>query len=151
MQITQQHHEAFTVLGIQNRLNPMTTNYQAIWEEQFAPWHDIVQALAQGGMQITVFFPTGEAQSADILVGMMVPAGTVAPEGLVMREIPAGRFIVANCLLHDTGTTWGYLFQHWATVTDAAIDFSRPSFEYYPPVTPGEAMTASIWIPVLDN
>jgi predicted transcriptional regulator YdeE len=151
MDIKQQMHEAFTVLGVQNRLNPMTTNYRALWEEQFAPRHETVQALAQGGRQITVFFPTGEPQRADILIGMMVPPDVSAPEGLVKREVPAGRFIVADCLLKDTGATWGYLFQNWATMTDAAIDFSKPTFEFYPPVAAGEEMTASIWIPILDN
>jgi predicted transcriptional regulator YdeE len=149
MEITQRTREGFTVLGILNRLNPMEADYRAIWHEQVAPRWAEMEALSSEPGSLTAFFGADKQPETDIITGVIVRAGTVAPPGLALRDIPGGPYVVAACRLEDTGATWHELFHNWKAHSEATIDFSKPTVEYYPPVTAGEEMSAEIWIPIL--
>lgn len=150
MDIKMMPRDGFFVLGVLNHIDPMHTDYQAIWHEQVMPRKAELDALAGAdGVMAAVFIPTeAPPPMIDMLAGMTVPAGATAPAGLTLREVPGGDFAVTETPLEKLGETWGYLYQHWSELTDRTIDFSKPSYEYYPSNEEGE-MRALICIPVV--
>lgn len=149
MDVTIQNREAFTVLGIKIRLNPMTADFKVIWHEQFMPKQTVIKALAIDDGPVAVYFATEDPALYDMIAGMIVPADSTAPENLVLRQVPAAQYVVATCAMKDIAATWAYLFEKWPQTSDYAIDGSKPGFEYYPPKPASEEEQASIWVPVL--
>jgi predicted transcriptional regulator YdeE len=150
MDVTLMNRDGFTVLGVLNRIDPMHTDYQAIWHKQVMPRQAEFAALAgEEGVMAAVFFPTDAPPPlVDMIAGMMVPAATAAPEGLTLRQVPAGCYAVVDTPLRDIAAAWGFLYEVWQGTTDYVIDSSKPSYEYYPP-SPADEMRAMVCVPVL--
>jgi len=124
--------DAFWVLGIQERANPMQVDYSAFWarfEQRLAE----VQPLATGPDGYGVYFPTAEEDIVDVFGGMAVTPGTTPPEGLVLREVPAGHYARFECTMQDIGATWGAIFGEWAPTSGHEIDHASPCFERFAP------------------
>jgi predicted transcriptional regulator YdeE len=123
--------EAFTVLGIQVRVDPMKADYQAIWNEQYAPHAAEIAALASKPGARSVFFDTEESAMLDMVAGMAVAACAVPPAGLVARDVPEGLYAVAACTLGTLGATWLAIYREWLPTSAYEADMSRPCYEYY--------------------
>ncbi len=139
--------EAFWVLGIQERANPMETDYAAFWarfQERFAE----VEPLATGPDGYGVYFPVGEEHIVDVFGGMAVAAGTAAPEGMVVREVPAGHYAVFECTISDIGPTWGAIYSEWLPTSGYAADPAHPCFEQFAPGCHEGAEPVRILVPV---
>ncbi len=144
-EVTLQPREAFTVLGVQVRVNPMTADYKAIWE-QFMAREAEVTPHNSDGVYYGVFFPTGEEGLDDHLAGMAVTGVTEAPEGLVLREVPAGQEAVFPCTMDTIGATWASAFE-WLPANGQEYDHPLPCYERYVP-SPQGPPTVTIHIPV---
>ena len=139
--------EAFWVLGIQERANPMQIDYTAFWgrfQERFAE----IEPLATGPDGYGVYFPTGEEEVVDVFGGIAVPAGTEAPEGLVLREVPAAEYAVFECTMQTIGPTWGAIFGEWAPASEYDVDHTLPAFEQFPPGCHEGTEPVRIFVPV---
>jgi AraC family transcriptional regulator len=132
---------SFQVLGIQVRIEPMSADYRAIWEDQFMPHHDAVRAVARDPGYYGVYFPCDEPGKVDLVAGMAVEELEQIPDGLVVREVPAGQYAVVECEMAEIGTTWGSVYGSWLPSSERyAEDPTRACFEYFPPgVEKGEA------------
>lgn len=142
---------AFTVLGIQIRLNPMTTDFHALWQNEIIPRYAEIKPFAIEGGGYAVYYPTDEAQMVDMLAGVEVAAGTAAPAGLLACVVPAAHYAVVECRMDAIGDTWRRLYEEWPPQPERTIDFTKPSFEYYSPNMESGDGLVSIWIPVLDE
>lgn len=149
MEVSFTQREGFTVLGVLNRIDPMTADYPGIWQDQFAPRAAEMEALAIDDGPLSVFFAAGEGQLLDMIAGMIVPAGTVPPAGLVVRDVPAGRYAMVTTPLANLHATWLWFFGEWQQASGIRIDMSRPCFEYYPPAAGMEQ--AEVWVPVPES
>jgi len=149
MDVTIGTREGFTVLGLLHCINPMTADYRAIWQEQFAPRQPEMQALAVDDGPVAVFFPIDSPEMMELITGMLVSPDTAAPDGLVARPVPGGQYAMVDCTLDYLRATWIYLYGAWHETAAVAIDFSRPCYEYYPPTAKGEAMRAVVCVPVM--
>jgi len=122
--------EAMTLLGTTARINPMGADYTTLWAE-FGKHAEAIGALAADPGAYSAYFGTDEPGKADFMAAMVVPAGTAAPEGLVVRDVPAGQYAEFACTMSTISKTWGGIYETWLPQSEWAEDESRPSLEYY--------------------
>ncbi len=125
--------ESFHVMGVAARGNPMTMDYEDIWTNQFMRHQDHVASVSTRPECYGVYFETDEENIVDMVAGMAVPAGTEAPEGLVVREVPAATCAVFDCTLSTIAQTWGQIMGQWLPGSGYAFDTPKPAVEIYPP------------------
>lgn len=125
--------DAFNVMGVIVRCNPMGADYSAIWEKQFMPYHDQISWLSTDKAYYCVYFETGEENLADVMAGMAVGEVASIPEGLATREIPMARYAVFECTMKTIGETWENIYSDWLPASHYEHDAPLPSFEYFPP------------------
>jgi len=124
--------EAFWVLGIGERIEPMSADYNALWQRYEAR---VAEAHATSGDAgcYGVYFPCEEAGRVDFIAGAAVTSEAPVAEGLVKREVPAAHYAVFECRVSSIGATWGRIFGAWLPASGYQADHSAPSFEYFPP------------------
>lgn len=133
MQPTIESRTSFWVLGIQERADPREVDYSALWG-RFEASYAQVEALAVGPNAYGVYFPTDNvADPVDVFAGMAVPPGTDAPNGLVLREVPAGEYAVFECGMADIGETWNRALNDWLPSAPYQADQQTPCFEEFAP------------------
>lgn len=139
----------FTVLGIMARINPMEADYMALWGEQFAPRQEEILPLAVEPGCYSFYFGCEQEGMADFVAGVIVPEGTEAPEGLVVRAAQGGKYAVFSATMATISQTWGGIYAEWLTQSEYAEDESRPSYEYYAPdMGEGPDAPLAIYIPI---
>ena len=151
MEIIITFREGFTVVGIQNRLNPMTTDYRAIWQEQVKPRQAEMQQLASEDGFYSVYFGTSEPPLTDMVSGVKAPTNCKIPDGMVARAVPEGPYALIECTMQEIGHVWSDMFEHWKDPESYTIDFSRPSFEYYPPEIHQNNGLVQILLPLMNK
>jgi predicted transcriptional regulator YdeE len=139
------------ILGIQVRINPMSANYEAIWRDQYDPRHPEVLALSGQADCYGAYYASGEPDMADFVAGMIVPADTVAPAGLVLRSLPGGAYARFDCTLGELPATWGAIYSQWLPGSRYAEDASRPCFEVYDLVSMGPLAPVQVYVAVKDK
>jgi len=78
---------------------------------------------------------------------MIVGEVAEVPEGLTLRPLPAGAYAAFACTLRDIGSTWREIYGRWLPTSGYVEDESRPSFEFYPPSTPGPDEPVIVYLP----
>jgi predicted transcriptional regulator YdeE len=144
---TLERKDAFWVLGIQERANPMAVDYGAFWA-RFSARLAEVQPLATEPAAYEVHFPTEEEGVADVFGGMAVPASVTVPEGLILREVPAAECAVFECTMSDIGATWGAIFGEWLPTSGYEHDPSKAPFEQFRPGCHEGTVPVQIFLPV---
>jgi predicted transcriptional regulator YdeE len=139
--------DAFWVLGIQERADPMSMDYQAFWS-RFMAREPELRSLVTGPDGYGVYFPTDQEGLVDVFGGMAVPPETAPPEGLVLREVPAGHYAVFECTMQDIGATWAAVFGEWAPSAGHEIDHTAPCFEHFTPGCHEGTEPVRIFVPV---
>ncbi len=136
MQPEFQDRPAFAVLGVLQRVNPMTADYHDIWLSRFGPREGEIRPFSTDQCHYAVYFCTGQQDQADLLVGMAVEGVESVPEGLTLREVPAAHEAVFPCTLATIGPTWGGIYGQWLAASgyeraDGSADYERfpPEFE----------------------
>jgi len=141
--------EAFKVLGVQTRIEPMSADYMKLWTETYMPHDATIRAASGEGGSYGLYFGTEEHGKADFLAGMAVKAVDAIPAPLVLREVPEAEYAVFKCPMSGIGDTWRGIYQDWLPGSkEYAETEGKPCFEYYPPgVHEGRALV-EIYIPV---
>jgi predicted transcriptional regulator YdeE len=140
--------DGFAVMGVQMRCTPETAEFEEVWMRRFMPQHDRVAALATDKGYYGVWFGTEEKGMMDYLAGMAVEKGCRAPEGFAVRDVPGGRYAVAECTVGTIGETWEAVFGEWLPASACEYDGPRAGFEYYPPETAAQDSPVMIYLPV---
>jgi len=147
LQPTFERRDAFWVLGIQERADPMEVDYSAFWA-RFGERAAEVQPLAIEAAGHGVYFPTEEEGLVDVFGGMAVPPGTPTPEGLVLREVPAGHYAVFQCTMQDIAPTWGAIYGEWLPASEYEADHTKACFEQFAPGCHEGTEPVRIFVPV---
>jgi predicted transcriptional regulator YdeE len=82
------------------------------------------------------------------LAGMAIYDDTLAPEGWVIRDIPAAEYAVFETTLRDVGETTLEALTHWLPNSDFEQDIAKPRFDFMPPDTTGQMSRVAVYIPV---
>lgn len=141
--------EAFSVLGVQVRIDPWKTDYREIWEEQYMPHDGAVSALATEEGHYAVYFSTDEPGKVDMIAGRAAGHVEEVPEGLALREVQAARRAVFECQLHEIASTWQRIYEVWfAASEEYTVDDSKGCFEFFPPGSAEGTVPLSIHVAV---
>jgi len=126
--------DAFVIMGTRSAITPKNESsetYGIIWQD-FESYRSRVQPYSTDQKYYGVSFTTSKEGALDYLAGMAVSEGTTAPENLAIRKIPATRYAVFECPIHEIGQTKQYIFSQWLPSSPYKISTS-PAFEQYPP------------------
>lgn len=143
-----QRREAFRVMGIQARINPMSADYNDLWRNRFEPRFPEIRKYAGNQTCYGVYSPCGEPEMVDFVAGMRVGEVDVVPEGLVVRDVPACDEAVVECTLSTIGPTWGRLYGEWLPGSGYAPDDSLAAYEEFPAGECGPDSRVIIHMPV---
>ena len=110
--------EAFWVMGVGVRGNPMQLDYGDIWGRQFGPVAQTLMALSTDGSFYGAYFGTGEEGVVDMVAGVAVRPDAQAVEGLAKRELPASTYAVFECTMAEIGQTWGHIEGQWKPASE---------------------------------
>ncbi|MCL4179556.1 MAG: GyrI-like domain-containing protein [Verrucomicrobia bacterium] len=128
--------QGFLVMGIPTTIKPGTERpetFAAIWKN-FETHRAAIERLSADPGYYGVSFPTTQG-TIDYVAGMVVPPGTAALAGLVVREIAAATYAVFACHVQAIGQTYGYIFGEWSAASGHRPDPLKPAFEQYPAAT----------------
>ncbi len=139
---------ARTLLGIQVRINPMQADSDDIWRTQYEPRAEEIASFAIDEACLGVYFACGEKDLCDFMACRPVAAGAVAPEGLVVRDMPGGSEAVFQCTMSTIGSTWGGIFGEWLPSSGYAGDAARPCYERFAPGCHEGTVPVTIHVPV---
>jgi RNA polymerase sigma factor (sigma-70 family) len=128
---------AFAVMGVLNSDDPTTMDYGDIWGNQFGSRAMEIGPVATERNTYGVYFATEQEGVVDMVAGMPVLIGTEAPEGLVVREVPAATYAVFPCTMAEIRETWQAIENDWLPSSDYEWDLSAACFELFPPEATG--------------
>lgn len=141
--------ESFRVLGVQARIEPMSTDFAKLWADMYMPRHETIQTMSGSQESYGLYFGTDEKGKVDFLAGMPVVEADPVPEGLVVREIAEADYAVFETPMSGIAETWKGIYENWlANSTEFAEDESGTSFEVFPPGVHEGLSSVSIFIPV---
>lgn len=147
---------AFKVMGVIGHFDSVAEDHTQLWEEDFMSFHDQIKSLSTGEGYYGVYLGADHTKPMDILAGMVVqdaaqdaphPAKCV-PEGVQVREVPAAKYAVFECLFQEIGSTYGYIWDEWLQTSAYEQDTSKLGFDYFPPATTGGDSPMEIWFPI---
>ncbi len=139
--------EAVVVMGTQERVTPQTADFEGIWKRYMAR-HDEIEKLSDAEGWYGVCFCAGNEDAIDYLAGMAVPEESACPDGLTMREIPAGQYAVFECTVATIPEAYEFIHHAWLPASEHTYDRPRPDFEHYAPGTDSGDSRVHIHIPV---
>ena len=144
--------DAFTVVGLQERFTPEKdgTFFKDIWK-QYMAHQKTIESLSDAKGWYGVCFCAGGDRGFDYLAGMAVPPDAACPEGLVMREVPAGHYAVFACTVNTIHDTYEHIHGTWLDASAYAPGHPRPDFEYYSPGTDSGDSAVFIHIAIRDK
>ena len=150
MESTIYSREAFTVMGISNRMSiaeESGADYQKIWSD-FEKYNEPLKKISVDQKYYGVTFATDKQNIIDYIVGMAVPEKTSPiDKGLVVRPIPVAEYAVFECPVQNIGPTYQYIINKWLPNSPYTISPAAPSFEEYPSESQGK-LPVRIHIPV---
>ena len=105
----------FAVLGVASRISRGSESpelFGGIWKT-FESRRQEIESVATRKVYVGVSFPTAEEGVTEYLAGMIVAAGTPAPEGLEARTVSGGPYAVFECPVEAIGATYQHVFSVW--------------------------------------
>lgn len=145
--------EEFTVLGVlvENLSPDELGGFEEVWGERFMSYHDRIEPLSTDKAYYGVTFATEGGGTVNYLAGMAVAGVEEAPEGLVLRRIPAGKEAVFQATVATIHKAYHLIFGEWLPASAYELDVSMPGFERYPPGTSGVDSPVFIHVPVRER
>jgi len=128
--------EAFTVMGVLLRINPMTADYHDIWSKLFgARESDIRPFVSEDAAYGLYSCATADADGViEFVAGLPVGSVSEVPDGLVVREVPDHLEAVFECSIATLGQTWHRIFGEWLPGSGYDHDDGpTPCYERFPP------------------
>jgi len=144
--------DSFLVIGTSTRVtqeNETSDYYTTIWKE-FELRRNEVEPHSIDRAFYGLSFSGAEEGAFEYIAGMSVKDINIVPRGLVVREVPAARYVVFPCPLSAIGETYRYIFREWLPGSPLALSITAPVFEQYPPVGE-ENSPVLIHVPIVDN
>lgn len=151
MSPTFEQRDAFWLLGVQHRVDMSTGSdtYRSIWDQDFMAHHDELMPLSTTGWYYGASYEADSGDACwDYLAAMPVPPDIEPPAGLVLREVPAGRYARFACTVATIGETYGYIHGQWSQQPGIKLRGGAPVFEEYPPETASDPSAMAILVPV---
>ena len=141
------------VLGVEEdafKIDQVDPGFQDLWMNRFMAQHDTVQPYSTDGAYYAVWFGTTETDisKGKHLAGMAVRDDAMAPDGWVIREVPAAEYAVFETTLRDVGDATEQALRGWLPNSEYEMDTPKPRFDLMPPNTTGQESPVSVWIPV---
>jgi len=136
----------FSVLGVASRIGRGSESpdlFSGIWKT-FESRRQEIECVATQKVYLGVSFPTDEGRVTEYLAGMRVAPDTPVPEGLEVRQVPAGEYAVFECPLDAIGATYQHVFTVWLPNASVQFDAGRAPFEEYPEKTPEQPVRLHI-------
>ena len=141
---------AFAVMGVLNSGDPTALDYADIWGNQFASRAMEIGPVATERNTYGLYFETEQEGVVEMVAGMAVPIGTEAPEGLVVRNVPAATYAVVGCTLAEISETWQAIETEWIPASGYEVDLCAASFYLSPPEATGAPDSPlTIYVPVV--
>ena len=140
--------DAFKVMGVLGHFASVAEDHTALWEKDFMEYHDQIKSLSTSEGYYGVYLGADHAKPMDILAGMVVQDAAGAPEGVQVREVPAAKYAVFECLFQEIGSTYGYIWGEWLRTSAYEQDMSKLGFDCFPPATTDGSSPMEIWLPV---
>ena len=144
--------DSFLVIGTSTRVtkeNETSDYYTSIWKEFERRWREVEPHSVDNAFYGLSFSGYDEG-AFEYIAGMAVKDVPAVPNGLVIREVPAARYVVFSCPLTAIGETYRYIFREWLPGSPVALSITAPVFEQYPPV--GEEETpVLIHVPIVEK
>lgn len=141
----------FAILGTLSRVDADGSELEDVWEG-FAQHRDTIAQHSSGKAYFGVSFRTDDPEKVDYLAGMVVPAGTQAPEGLAVRELPTGLYAQFDCRFHELFNTIEDAHNDWLPSSPYAPD-EKAAVVNYLRLPPGELnpqAMVSYFFPILE-
>jgi len=135
-------------MGVAGRFTLENEDYSTIWTKHFMAYHDQISPLSTDRAYYGVSFGTDEEDAMDYLAGMAVGRVTSVPQGLVVREVPAGRYAVFEWTVKTISEMYDHVFGNWLPASQYGYGDPLPSFEYYPPDTETVDSPVFLYVPV---
>jgi len=139
---------AFAILGAEVRVNPSQADFAGIWQNCFEPREAEIAPFSTDQAHYAAYFCTGQENLVDLVVGMAVEGIMEAPEGLVLRQVPAAHEAVFACTLETLSATWGRIYGEWLPASGLERDPAAPDLERFPPGFREGERAVTIHVPV---
>jgi len=143
--------EAFQIAGLKVHGNPMTIDYDKVWEQFMSSYFDQVAPLSTDGIYYNVYFNTDREDVVDLIAGMSVNYDQSVPKGLAVRIVPASRYAMFVCFTNAAKLTYNYIYNKWFPVSKYEWDKSKPDFEYFSPGFLVKNIPMFIYIPIKEK
>jgi predicted transcriptional regulator YdeE len=137
--------DAFKVMGVIGHFDSVAEDHTPLWEEDFMLFHDQIKSLSTGE---GYYLGADHTKPMDILAGMTVQDAADAPAGVEVREVPAAKYAVFECLFREIGSTYGYIWDEWLRTSAYEQDMTKLGFDYFPPATTDGGSPMEIWLPI---
>ena len=82
---------------------------------------------------------------------MAVPPYTGAPEGLTLREIPGGPYVMVECTIATQDEGFNLVENKWLPVSAYEKDGSRPVLDCYPPGSVFADSPMYLYFPIVEK
>ncbi|MBI2301870.1 MAG: GyrI-like domain-containing protein [Armatimonadetes bacterium] len=148
MQPTFRDRPALTFLGIQRRINHNTVDWGALWEQEYLPRLPEILPFATEDACHGLYYSTDDPQLLDFIAGRPVSGVGEAPEGMVLRDLPAAHEAVFECGMGEIGPTWDYVMGQWLPASEYAHDEAAPCYERFAPGCHEGTVPVTIHVPV---
>jgi predicted transcriptional regulator YdeE len=144
-----QERKPFTVLGVYQRLDPRTADWQDIWANKFGARRAEIEPFATDDSVYGVYIESGEPGLDDFWAGMAVEGVEQAPEGLSLRRIGGCLEAVFECTIPTLGATWGHIHQEWLPASEYRHGCHEAGFERFPPGCDQAGTPMTVHVPIV--
>jgi predicted transcriptional regulator YdeE len=141
MQPETKHIDAFPVMGTLTRVDyDKDPNFGKIWKEYAAVAGKIGRYAVDGSAYGVSFGTEVDGDVVDYLAGNQVKPGSEAPEGLVVREVPAATYAVFGTTHREMHKTINHALREWLPSSEYECDDSCPVTDFlrFPPKDSGQ-------------
>ena len=144
-----EERQASRLLGIQRRLDPQATDWEALWREEYAPRLPEIRSCTTGKTCLGAYIAGGSDGLLEFVAGRPAREGIEAPPGLIVRELPAATYAVFECTMADIGATWHAIYGDWLPSSNYLADASKACIEEFAPGCHEGTVPVRIFVPVM--
>jgi nitroreductase/predicted transcriptional regulator YdeE len=138
--------ERFTVAGVAVAGQLGEFNYAEIWEKRYMAIDALLQPYRKNEGYCGITFNEGD--HLVYLAGVAVEEVRDLPQGVEMREIPAAKYAVFDCVFNSLAEMMQEIYGQWFHACGLQPDNDAFSFEYYPPYSGEGEMQVEMYIPI---
>lgn len=142
--------ESISVTGLMARFSDEEERVGELWGS-LMKHNNQLESLRTDDTHYGVAFLTNEEGRWDYIAGVAVAEGIVIPNGLVVRQIPAGDYVVVESTLEAMDEAFDYIYQTWLLASSYERDPAKPVLDCYLPGTTSEGSPVLLYVPLKDK